>query len=437
MNANKFRTIFGQEPNSTWSSQAENIFISRSSIGAQGNIIDEYTGMNGSIEVKQADVVLDTFPLNYRQNYTSADSLSDLIYYAGKQSLSGPGMTYAIFSIVASQVEPSGCSAYTYQQYSEQPYARAPWFQFSEQLTDDYTTNGGTHPAFPFLTGHGGANQVTLFGYLGLRLTPEYILHVNPSLPPQIPHLRYRTFYWQGWPISATANQSHTTLNRLSTPFETANQTYANTSVLVQIGNDNSTTYHLHPKGSLVLKNREINNIAAVQGNIAQCLPVTSPDEYSPGQFPFSAVDGAASTKWAPTSGNTTQSLTISLTSQPFQRITGFFFDWAQNPPVNFTVSFSNDTEPPISSAGLGEGEVEIYSDTEVAVSEPYNTTLVNLITEYMSNKTSVTLDGKQVWSGRYATLRVWGNQVDGFNNGTGATVAEWAILGSRGRVVG
>ncbi len=71
--------------NETWNAQAANIFISRSSIGSQGTIIDEYTGMNGSIEVKQADVVLDTFPLNYRNNYTAADSLSDLEYYAGKQ----------------------------------------------------------------------------------------------------------------------------------------------------------------------------------------------------------------------------------------------------------------------------------------------------------------------------------------------------------------
>lgn len=101
--------------------------------------------MNGSIAVKQADVVLDTFPLNYRNNYTAQDSLNDLEYYAGKQSLAGPGMTYAIFSIVASQVLTSGCASYTYQQYSEHPYARAPWFQFSEQLTDDFATNGGYH----------------------------------------------------------------------------------------------------------------------------------------------------------------------------------------------------------------------------------------------------------------------------------------------------
>lgn len=427
-NANMFRSMFGMDTNETWDTQAANIYISRSSVGDQGTIIDEYTGMNGSIEVKQADVVLVTFPLNYRNNYTNADSLSDLIYYAGKQSLSGPGMTYAIFSIVASQVEPSGCSAYTYQQYSEQPYARAPWFQFSEQLTDDFETNGGTHPAFPFLTGHGGANQVTLFGYLGLRLTPEYILHVDPSLPPQIPNLKYRTFYWQGWPISVVANQTTTTLTRLSAPFETANMTFANTSIPVQIGNDNSTTHQLRPNGRLVLHNRQINNITAVEGNIAQCLPATSPDEYQPGQFPFSAVDGAASTKWGPTSGNTTQSLTISLTWQPIQRITGFFFDWAQNPPVNFTVSFSNSSE-------AGVGEVGVYRDSNVTISEPYNATRVNEITAYMSNKTDVAV-GEGVYSGQYATLRVWGNQVDGLNNGTGATVAEWAILGSMGRVV-
>lgn len=342
------------------------------------------------------------------------------------QSLNGPGMTYAIFSIVASAVTTGGCAAYTYQQYSENPYVRAPWFQFSEQLTDDFTTNGGTHPAFPFLTGHGGANQVTLFGYLGLRLTPEYILHVDPSLPPQIPNLRYRTFYWQGWPISAVANQTSTTLHRLPTPFVTANMTYATTSIPVQIGNNNGTTFHLPPNGTLTLQNRNINNVTALPGNIAQCLPVTSPDIYQPGQFPFSAVDGAGFTKWVPSSANTTQAITVNLLNQPFQPIKGFFFDWAQNPPVNFSVSFSN------ASDNMG---TVVASQSNVALSKPYNTTLVAMITEYMSNTTNVTL-GTEVWSGRYATLSVWGNQVDKFNNGTGATVAEWAILGTKGRVV-
>lgn len=77
MNANMFRRMFGLSPNPTWADQAANIFISRD---AGANIIDEYTGMNGSIAVKQADVVLDTFPLAYMQNYTAADALSDLDY---------------------------------------------------------------------------------------------------------------------------------------------------------------------------------------------------------------------------------------------------------------------------------------------------------------------------------------------------------------------
>ena len=434
-----FRSMFGLETISTWATQSANIYVSRSSIGAQGTIIDEYTGMNGSIEVKQADVVLDTFPLNYRQNYTAEDSLSDLIYYAGKQSLSGPGMTYAIFSIVASAVATSGCSSYTYQQYSTHPYARAPWFQFSEQLTDDFTTNGGTHPAFPFLTGHGGANQVTLFGYLGLRLTPDYNLHVDPSLPPQIPHLRYRTFYWHGWPISAVANQTHTTLTRLHGSLTTANTTFTNGSIPVQIenGNGTHTTYHLSPagKGSLSLLNRNINNVTAVPGNIAQCLTVSSPDEYQPGQFPLSAVDGAASTKWSSLYANSTSSITVDLATQPYQLVTGFFFDWAQAPPVNFTVSFSNSSSTPSSSETEAEGEVQITSQSNVTISDPYNVTLAAMITEYLSNTTEVMLK-KPVYSGRYATLRVWGNQVDGLNNGTGASVAEWAILGSERRVV-
>lgn len=419
-NANMFREMFGISPNSTFSDIASHIFISRDS-GA--GIIDEYTGMNGSISVKQADVVLDTFPLNYQNNYTAQDSLNDLEYYAGKQSLNGPGMTYAIFSIVASAVDTAGCSSYTYQQYSEQPYARAPWFQLSEQLVDDFTANGGTHPAYPFLTGHGGANQVTIFGYLGLRLTPDFTLHINPSLPPQIPNLKYRTIYWHGWPISATANQTHTTLTRLSNPYTTANNTFANSSIPVQIGNNSTETHQLAPNGTLTFPNREIANITAVSGNIAQCLPVGSPDDFQPGQFPISAVDGAASTKWQPNLSNTSQSITVTLSSQPYQPISAFFFDWAQNPPSNFTVLFHN-------SSTVDSAAITATSQSAVQISVPYNATEVNLITKYMSNTTDVTLD-PVVWSGNYATLMIQGNQASKATNGTGATVAEWAIVGS------
>jgi trehalose/maltose hydrolase-like predicted phosphorylase len=40
----------------------------------------EYTTMNGTTVVKQADVVLVTYPLVYDNNYTAQDSLNDLDY---------------------------------------------------------------------------------------------------------------------------------------------------------------------------------------------------------------------------------------------------------------------------------------------------------------------------------------------------------------------
>ena len=428
--ANMFRERIGMKVNDTWNTQAENVVIDRNNHAA---ISLEYSGMNGSIAVKQADVVLKTFPLRFDAGYTQDDALSDLDYYAAKQSLNGPGMTYAIFAIDANQVSPSGCSAYTYQQYSTNPYVRAPWFQFSEQLVDDYTANGGTHPAYPFLTGHGGAYQVVLFGYLGLRLVPDSFLHVDPSLPPQIPQLKYRTFYWQGWPISAFSNYTHTTLTRLPTPFKEANMTYSSYPIPVLVGNGagNTTTYSLPPNGTITLLNRQYSLINTVTGNLVQCKPVTSSSKYEPGQFPIAAVDGAASTKWQPSLANETASITVPLPVG--ERITGFYFDWAQNPPLSFTVKFHNISTG--ASSGMAvTGDTLVKAVKDVAISKPYNISEASLLVPYSSNTTMLVLD-EPVLAAQYATLSIVGNQgSDDPLNGTGATVAEWAVLGVEGQ---
>jgi hypothetical protein len=120
-------------------------------------------------------------------------------------------MTYSIFAIDAIALSPSGCSAYTYTLDSFLTYSRAPYLQFSEQAVDDVALNGGTNPAFPFLTGHGGAHQIVPFGFLGLR-TDQSVLYINPDLPPQIPHVRVRTIYYAGATFSASLNTTHTML---------------------------------------------------------------------------------------------------------------------------------------------------------------------------------------------------------------------------------
>lgn len=351
-------------------------------------------------------------------------------------------MTWAIFSIVANEVSPSGCSAYTYGQYSYLPYARAPFFQMSEQLIDNATTNGGTHPAFPFLTGHGGANQVALFGYLGLRLTPDDILHVDPNLPIQIPYLRYRTFYWRGWPIEAWSNYTHTTISRaIDLPLNTADQRFANTSITVQSGSEgNITTYSLPQMGSIVLSNRQISSVNSVKGNLAQCQPIQSTSSYEPGQFPISVVDGATSTKWQPSLAANMSAVTVSLGNEAGSLVTGFYFDWAQAPPVNVTVLFHNQTIADPVSAYMASSQSSSFqvvtSMNDVAISDPYNAATTNLDAVAMptSNTTNVTLSSPVV-AAQYASLLILGNQgLDAAdlaaNNGSGATVAEWGIIG-------
>ncbi|CAM1508678.1 Fc.00g055260.m01.CDS01 [Cosmosporella sp. VM-42] len=439
LHANAFRKQFGLPQNESWTEKAENVLVIR-----ENGVTLEFTTMNGSAVVKQADVILVTFPLSYTTNYTAEDSLNDLDYYANKQSPDGPAMTWAFFSIIANEMSPSGCSAYTYAQYSYQPYARAPFYQLSEQLNDDTSTNGGTHPAYPFLTGHGGANQVGLFGYLGLRMLADDILHVEPNLPPQIPYLKYRTFYWRGWPISAWSNYTHTTISRatLTKPLDVADQRFAKKSIIVHSGpQDNAKAYNLPLRGSLVIPNRQIGSKNTFPGNLVQCQPVESSGEIVPGQFPIAAVDGATSTKWQPLFAANVSYLTVTLAEEELgTQVSGFSFNWAQAPPVNATVIFHNKTlrNPAVAfnSNPQGSDYAVISSLTNIKLSDPYlkATTNLDTIAIPIGNMTNVTLS-EPVPATRFASLLITGNQALGdtevrAKNGTGATVSEWVIIG-------
>ena len=448
---NFFRSLFNSTPNDTWTDQAENVIISRNE---DAGILLEYTGMNGSIDVKQADVVLVTYPASYTNNYTDENSLSDLDYYASKQSQNGPGMTYAIFAIIANQVSPSGCAAYTYSLYSHNPYVRAPWFQFSEQLNDLFSVTG-FHPAFPFLTGHGGANQVVLFGFLGLRLLPTSpALHINPALPPQIPQIRYRTFYWHGWPISAFSNQTHTTLSRSSDLVNASgtapNSTYANAPIPVIVGSpgsDNMTDYSLPADGTeLIIPNRQYSSNKTTPGNVLQCQFASNITQtFLPGQFPEAAIDGAVSTKWQPTFANKTASMTVQIPeADQGKQVLGVRFDWAQAPPYNYSVVFSNTSDATSAEDG-GSGVVIAHGN--VSISDPWdanntaeittprsNATFVSLMSNGSAGSTAPVGPGPMILTAQYATLTIWGSWYNSTftaanMSGNGATVAEWEII--------
>ena len=415
---NELRKQFGMAPNDTWSLQAKAIEIPFSS---DADIFLEYSGMNGSIVVKQADVALidDSGFIAYPNQY----SLADLNYYAGKQTLNGPGMTFGVFSVVASRFEPSGCSAYTYDLYGSQPYARAPWYQYSEQLSDDYTTNGGTHPAFPFLTGMGGANRVSVFGYLGLNLQIES-LHVDPSLPPQIPHLAYRTLYWQGYAVKAVANKTHTIFWRIpEKDLPSANPMYKDPKPIPVTVGESDAKHSLYSTGKLTLSNRRPDLRKTLPGNLAQCHSATSDSPVEPGQIALSAVDGSISTSWQPMSAERPSTLTVTLGESGYVAVTGFAFNWAQNPPLRVSVYFAN------SSSATGSGRRFAISNDRVRVSDPYDFVAASLIAPYRGNSTNVTLS-KPVWGGKYAMLTIEGNHALNATEDVGASVAEFAIFG-------
>lgn len=345
-------------------------------------------------------------------------------------------MTWAIFSIVAGEVSPSGCSAYTYAQYSYEPYSRAPFYQLSEQMIDDSNENGGTHPAYPFLTGHGGANQVALFGYLGLRLLPDDAIHINPNMPPQLPHITYRTFYWRGWPMSASSNYTHTSISRASnTPsLDTADSRFANRSIPVHIGLGlNATVYRLPVKGSLTVPNRQIGSNNSIDGNLIQCRPVISPNGFEQGQFPIAAVDGATSTKWQPSTINMS-SITVSLAgTESNSLVSGFHFDWYQSPPVNATVVFHDKAirNPTMSLKNKTEDVRIAATLTDIKQSKPYDPDATDLAEIKIPTGNTTTIElAEPITAARYATLIISGNQANGDTaDGVGATVAEWAIL--------
>ncbi|RDW79799.1 putative ATH1 acid trehalase [Coleophoma cylindrospora] len=422
--ANSLLSAKGQAINQTWVTQ-QNIEFPK----APSSITLEYTGMNNSAAVKQADVVLLTYPLDYTQNYSTADRLLDLDYYANKQSPDGPAMTYSVFAVDANALSPSGCSAYTYALNGLSPYLRAPWYQFSEQAVDNVELNGGTNPAFPFLTGHGGANQIVPFGFLGVRTT-QPVLFIDPSLPPQIPFVKIRTIYFAGSTLSAIMNQTHTTLTRLTTPSSSGlTDTYANTTFPLSVGQPSSgnvTNYTLSINVPLTIPNRVYFQNLTVPGNLLQCQPVSSTDSYAAGQFPVAAIDGATATKWQPAT-NASASLLVNLTAIPAGvAIDEIYIDWATRPPKSATVYLGNSSEITGTGAFIFGNEA-VISFPAIEPSIPYNATAAALSTDQVEpvvgNTTTLAIAG--TWSGLYARLVIEGCWE---TDGVGATVAEFVI---------
>lgn len=105
---------------------------------------------------------------------------------------------------------------------ASQPYARSPFYQFSEQTNDVYNDNGGTNPAFTFLTGHGGFLQSFTHGFTGFR--PRlHAFYLDPALPPQLPEICVKGMHWKDSQFEVKMTLSGTTVTRTHGDEDKAN----------------------------------------------------------------------------------------------------------------------------------------------------------------------------------------------------------------------
>ena len=155
------------EPNTNWSTVADNIIIHKFLDGTTM----EHSKYKGEI-IKQADVNLLSYPLNIVKG---DELLKDLKYYEPKLAKEGPAMGKSVFAVIYARLGDAE-KAFSLFKESYEPNKRPPFGALSESATSN-------NPYF--VTGAGGMLQTVLFGFGGLHLTEEGIIQVNPILPKE------------------------------------------------------------------------------------------------------------------------------------------------------------------------------------------------------------------------------------------------------------
>jgi trehalose/maltose hydrolase-like predicted phosphorylase len=168
---------------STWREIADHLVLPR-----EGDLILEFDRYDGRT-IKQADVELLTFPLEYP---LSREVIAcNLDTYRRVTDPDGPAMSRCISSIVAAQLGRRDEARILFAACYE-PHLWGPFYTLAETRT-----NGEIN----FLTGVGGALQALLFGFAGLRFH-DPCPALDPLLPAGWAALRFTRLSWRGTPFS-------------------------------------------------------------------------------------------------------------------------------------------------------------------------------------------------------------------------------------------
>jgi trehalose/maltose hydrolase-like predicted phosphorylase len=276
--------ILGKAAPPLWAEIAGGL-IKTMQIDPARNVYIEHQGYNGQ-QIKQADVVMLTYPLDFSMPKSVA--INDLDYYTPRTDVNGPAMTDAIHSIAAAAVDAPGCSAYTYMLRSYKPFLREPYLQLSEFAPIKLTAT-----SYDFLTGVGGFMQEFLYGFSGYRPLPDAV-RLDPNLPPQLAGITLRNLAWQGrtFTVHIGPTETSVTLNS-GAPLPVITPGGAKT---------------VQPGGPLIIPTRRSD--LQPTDNLARCRPITATSSLL-GSPAVAAVDGSPATAWVAAEARAT--LTVDL----------------------------------------------------------------------------------------------------------------------------
>lgn len=418
-----------------------------------GEITLEYDDMNSTVLIKQADVALITYIddqdgfLAREYNYTKQRAYNDLVYYTQRQSSEGPAMTYPVYLAASEKLSDVGCGYQTYLEQSVKPFLRFPFAQLSEQSNDDFDSNGGTHPAFPFLTGHGGVVQSFVYGLLGIRFSYQVnaddsllrVLHVDPVYLPRFSgNYTLRGFNYLGEVLDIEVDNDCKAIpldNGCSASFTSHGRKKEPVYIYVD-GRNSATGLHMLPPNSTLSVPLFVPQMN-LDGALTECsADVISITEGTIGDIVDSITDGDNSTYWQAVSKRKPARVVVDLKSSK-----GFDHGaiiWGPRLASSFSVSVVqncsslqghdfNELQEMLDQDGKSSrlDILTVFKDQSVRITSPYDSNNHEIrIRAY--NYT--TFDLGKTYTARYVVLDLEG-VIDMDSDDGGAEVAEFALF--------
>ncbi|CAB3230488.1 unnamed protein product [Arctia plantaginis] len=165
----------------------------------------QFTGYTRGEEIKQADVVLLGFPLQYTMN--SSTRQNDLDYYESVTRSSGPAMTWSMHTIGHLQMDDGKADISFNKSY--EGFVREPFKVWSELRRPDI---GATN----FFTGMGGFLQTLIFGYAGISIHLDRLEINEARLPPNVNKFTIRGIKYLGSNLTLEIQPNSTKLSVIS-----------------------------------------------------------------------------------------------------------------------------------------------------------------------------------------------------------------------------